>query len=151
MQTLGQKGAHSLHLTPRVQVTASPAQLGFHNYLACKTSGSSLQAPQQRHGAFCVTAARLPHSATPRRAHPSQDGLDHLLAAGDAPQDGAGRSAHLRAVLRLLQKLLLGLVQLLSKSQLLLKPKQGEIRDTDSMRPQGTSTVFPLLKTFLKK
>ena len=130
---------------------STSTQLGFQKYLTSKAKGSSLEAPEQRHSAFYVTQARIKRPASPWRAHPSQDGLDHLLAAGDTPQDGAGRGAQLRAVLGLLQQLLLRLVQLLTESQFLLKPKQDKIREMDSIQPQSTCTVFPLLKTLLKK
>lgn len=91
------------------------------------------------------------HPDAPARAYASQDGFDHFLAAGDAPQNGTGCCPHFCAILCLLQELLLCFIQLLSKSQLLLKSNRSKIREMNSLPPQNISTMSPFKDIFKEK
>lgn len=118
---------------PERQVTTDPTQLAFPNHLTNeRKKGCALPSNPDR----------------PRHAYSAQDGRDDLLAAGDAPEQGAGGRPHLRAVLCLLLQLLPRLLQLLSQSQFLLQPEQNE---NDEQRSTSNRLVFSLAKVSFKE
>lgn len=107
---------HWFHIPPEHQVTEDPTPLELQSIWWKKWMCHAVPAQ----------AISINRQGPVGHAYSSQDGFDDLLTAGDAPEQRAGCCPHLCAILGLLQELLLRFVQLLAKSQFLLKSKQNQ-------------------------